>query len=106
MCSYRNWYEYRQFVDPTEDSIDPGSRELGCLDNNCDSAKFRGSERPWWDSTLEHTSPAFDSLSASNKYRVHAHPCDRDYEHLLNMKVIASRLLKRIYQLVTVDNNC
>jgi hypothetical protein len=80
MCSYRNWYEYREFSEPQSPR-----KSLGCIDRSCMSGTFHADRQLWWDTDADYSKIQFDSLLMSNKYRVVPHQCDRDYEHLENM---------------------
>jgi hypothetical protein len=86
MCSYRNWYEYREFMSPNPDQGLAFPRvSKGCLENDCHTGHFAADQRMWWDSSPSQTEPEFDTLLMSDKYQVQPHQCDRDYEHLENM---------------------
>jgi hypothetical protein len=42
--------------------------------------------RRWWDVRRSHGEASMQSLWDTKKFRVLAHPCDRDYQHLQGMK--------------------
>ena len=75
MCSYRNWYEYRQFVEP-----DPTARPVRpALGQSSDPGTFQANARLWWDTdSIANDIPTVEN---TKKFRVLAHPCDRDYMH-------------------------
>lgn len=97
MCSYRNWYEYLEMVDPEagkgRDNSDGRcgalSNTLGCLPESLDVERAL-----WWDTARPYNSPEMPTLWGSQKFRVQAHPCDRDYMHVRGMAGCAPVVLE------------
>jgi hypothetical protein len=87
MCSYRGWFEYREFLTPSQSSLLKFPRvSTGCVANDCTSGDFRGDRRTWWDTASDHGDVDFPPIRETGKYTVLPHVCDRDYEHLENMR--------------------
>ena len=83
MCSYRNWFEYLEFVDPSNAT----RSNLGkCADLSltvgCDPESFDADLSLWWDTKRPHQQLTMPSLWNTGKFRVHPHACDRDYMHI------------------------
>jgi hypothetical protein len=95
MCSYRNWFEYLEFVKP--DSLK--HKNLGrCgttenADFECGTDSFSMDSSKWWDSTKPAGEDIMPTFWDSKKFRVHAHECDRDYMHIGNHKGCAPVVL-------------
>lgn len=87
MCSYRNWYEYLELVDPNNKTA---SRAGNCdaLSNTigCDPESFDVDKSLWTETARAHNEPSMRSIWSTNKFRVHAHPCDMDYMHIDGMR--------------------
>lgn len=80
MCSYKDWFEYLEFVDPSDDSRKNQGR---CTDASaCDPATFNAFTSLWWDTQRAYAETSMQTLYDTQKFRVHAHPCDRDYQHV------------------------
>jgi hypothetical protein len=70
MCSYRDWYEYRQFMSPTQGIVDSPRPSLGCVDNNCGTGNFKSKERTWWTTSTDYTEAESESLSSTGRFEV------------------------------------
>lgn len=84
MCSKRNWFEFRQFLQPENISSDVGS----CQDPSCELGWFDTTRRKWV--TTDGFAP-IPSLYSTKKFRVLPHECDRDYMHIEGMRGCAPR---------------
>lgn len=84
MCSYRNWFEYLEFIDPTdlEKRKNQGACGINAASQNCDPASFNAYLSQWWDTTRPYSDPSMLSLYDTKKFQVQPHPCDKDYQHL------------------------
>ena len=84
MCGYRDWYEYLEFVEPT----DPARANIGACTGEmiqrfgCDADMFDADISRWWETGRPHGEASMRSLWATEKFRVKPHPCDRDYMHI------------------------
>jgi hypothetical protein len=89
MCSYRNWFEYLEFVDP-QSSKHTNVGRCANLDSetqrqyDCGADAFEVGSSQWWDTQLPDGQDHMPTLLATKKFRVHAHECDRDYMHIIN----------------------
>lgn len=68
LCGYRSWYEYLNYVKSM--TYEDEMQGLDAL------------TKLWADTGAPVTAPAELSLWELEKFRVHAHACDRDYMHL------------------------
>jgi hypothetical protein len=86
MCSYRNWYEYLEFVDPLSlnHTNDGRCSTLNNSEYTCGADTFSADKSKWWDTTAPNGQENMPTIWDTQKFRVHAHECDRDYMHLLN----------------------
>jgi hypothetical protein len=85
MCSYRNWFEYLEFVDPLSSRhINSGqcSQSDGIRQYDCGADSFEVDSSKWWDTKIPDGEDNMPTLLATKKFRVHAHECDRDYMHI------------------------
>ncbi len=70
MCSYHNWFEYLEFIDPTDEARKNqgtcGSRfaELGC-----DPASFNAFTGTWWDTQRPSAETSMPSLFDTRKFQ-------------------------------------
>jgi hypothetical protein len=88
MCSYRDWFEYLEFVDPTnaEKRKNQGACGIDATSKSCDPAAFNAYLSQWWDTRRPYSQPGMLSLFETKKFQVAAHPCDRDYQHVDGMQ--------------------
>ena len=79
MCSYSNWYEYLEFVDPTSPlRANQGLCGGRALEKKCVSPMASDATvSRWWDLRRPHAEPSMRSLWETQKFRVDAHVCDR-----------------------------
>lgn len=83
MCSYRDWFEYLEFVDPSDASrSNRGVCGVRAAEKGCDPASFNALESLWWDVGAPFAETGMRTLFEMQKFRVKPHPCDRDYQHL------------------------
>jgi hypothetical protein len=77
MCSYRNWFSYVEFIDPSDASRQNlglcGIREKTI---GCDPLASEARMSRWWDVLRPH-SEDMQSLWDTGRFRVHPHVCDR-----------------------------
>jgi hypothetical protein len=84
MCSYRDWFEYLEFVDPTDkvNRVNAGACNADVRSRTgCDPASFNAFQSLWWDTRRPFAETGMLTLSETMKFQVHPHPCDRDYQH-------------------------
>jgi hypothetical protein len=99
MCSYHDWFEYLEFIDPTDDLRKNqgacGSRfaELGC-----DPASFNAFTSTWWDTQRPSAETDMPSLYDTRKFQVRRTPCILSPAHSL------SPLLERVHDYVFQNN--
>jgi hypothetical protein len=88
MCSYHDWFEYLEFVDPTnaEKRKNQGACGIDATSKSCDRAAFNAYLSQWWDIRRPYSQPGMLSLFETKKFQVAAHPCDRDYQHVDGMQ--------------------
>lgn len=76
MCSFRNWYEYRDLINRIDD-------DETCK-NSAETCTIHGDH-----SFIRHTSKTEDASQGSlwhqDRLKVSAHACDRDYMHVLGL---------------------
>lgn len=86
LCSYRNWFEYLEFVDPANVTLhaNQGICRVG-TDEGCTGFESIGTSSLWWDSDLDPDKP-LQTLWSSSRFKVDAHPCDRDYMYMKGLK--------------------
>lgn len=86
MCSYRDWFELKEFTKPTDDK----RKNLGKCSlnsNQCASASASNVRiSRWWDTSLPYDQQDFPTIWDSGRFRVHPHLCDIDYMHLEGLK--------------------
>jgi hypothetical protein len=71
MCSYRDWFEYLEFIDPT-DKV--SRKNLGeCTQpsvDGCDPASFNAFRSLWWDTRRAYAQPGMLTLFETQKFQV------------------------------------
>jgi hypothetical protein len=89
MCSYRNWYEYLELVDPRYEKREDANAE-GICDGElkkkikCTPDSFDIDKTMWWETGRGHEFTTSRTIRTSkwSNFSVEAHPCDRDYMHI------------------------
>jgi hypothetical protein len=86
MCSYRNWYEYRQFIDPTQ-GLTPHRSDAGecAADLECKPGSFDTHTKILWDTDADKTQPLRTLAATPDRFRVQSHACDKDYMYVRDM---------------------
>jgi hypothetical protein len=101
MCSYRNWYEYLELIDPknTQDRSNADGRcawaNFTSGGGHCAPGSFDVDATAWWDTGMLHSQSASPSIRSRKwpGFSVEAHECDRDYMHLQGVLGCAPRVL-------------
>lgn len=71
LCSYRNWFEYLEFVDPT---VDERKNQGACTDQSkCDPASFNTFLSLWWDTQRDFSETSMQTLYDTRKFQVTTH---------------------------------
>lgn len=86
MCSYRNWFSYLEFVEPSSDE----RQNLGLCNgeqqsSSCEPLSSKSTVSRWYN-VLTPEANEMPSLWDTQKFRVQPHACDRDYQHLNGMR--------------------
>jgi hypothetical protein len=73
MCSYRDWFEYLEFIDPT-DKRNRANAGACTADvrarTGCDPASFDASRSLWWDTRRPFAETGMLTLSETQKFQV------------------------------------
>ena len=70
MCSYHDWFEYLEFIDPTDKL---NRKNMGACDNTkstCEPATFNAFKALWWDTQRPYALTAMPSLYETRKFQV------------------------------------
>jgi hypothetical protein len=87
MCSYRDWFEYLEFVDPSEAKRkNQGACGVNSAEDSCDPASFDAYRSVWWNTGQPFASTSMPTLYDTRKFLVKPHPCDKDYQHLERLR--------------------
>jgi hypothetical protein len=71
MCSYRDWFEYLEFIDPTDASrTNLGACSLQAKEKGCDPASFDAHASLWWDTQRPYAEISMPSLYETKKFQV------------------------------------
>lgn len=87
MCSYRDWFEYVELVDPVNRTR--GGRSMCASQSTvigCEPESFDVDNTLWQETNRPHSEPNMRSIWSTNRFRVQAHPCDMDYMHMDGLK--------------------
>ena len=87
MCSYRNWFSFLEFVDPSDASrANTGKCGTDSATLKCNPLASQSRVSRWWDVLRPHSHLSMLSLWDTGKFRVLPHVCDRDYQHLAGLQ--------------------
>ena len=71
MCSYHDWFEYLEFIDPTDASRkNAGACGISSQAQGCDPASFNAFTSLWWDTRRPYAEPNMLSLYDTHKFQV------------------------------------
>jgi hypothetical protein len=71
MCSYRDWYEYLEFIDPTDTlRKNTGACGISSAEKHCDPASFNAMESIWWDTLRPYSETSMPTLFSTKKFQV------------------------------------
>ena len=73
MCSYHDWFEYLEFVDPVDKAAHRNagacSADVAQL-RGCEPASFNAYESLWWDTQRPYSEPSMLTLYETRKFQV------------------------------------
>lgn len=71
MCSYHDWFEYLEFIDPTDDTRkNNGVCGVRSAENGCIPSSFNAFTSIWWDTLRPFSETAMPSLFDTRKFQV------------------------------------
>jgi hypothetical protein len=75
MCSYRDWYEYLEFINPTDASRkNQGACGIQSAEKHCDPASFNAFTSTWWNTLRPYAETSMPTLYDTQKFQVLVHP--------------------------------
>jgi hypothetical protein len=75
MCSYLDWYEYLEFIDPTDASRkNQGACGIQSAEKHCDPASFNAFTSTWWNTLRPYAETSMQTLYNTQKFQVFVHP--------------------------------
>jgi hypothetical protein len=70
MCSYRDWFEYLEFIDPTDaNRKNMGACSSSSAPSTCDPASFNVMESIWWDTLRPYAETSMPTLFSTKKFQ-------------------------------------
>ena len=72
MCSYHDWFEYLEFIDPSDRVArkNLGACGVDSATQNCEPATFNAFKAMWWDTQRPFAQTAMPSLFETHKFQV------------------------------------